>query len=398
MRDGAPLTSDAVVATPAKEEYRRNGHGGGAAAAAEAGAAHAHGGNGGGGGQPPPYDDEDEEPPALELTTGHAFGFIIVASSALLVLFFVDLYLTVNVLFSFSAASSTAQVTQRERERGATTRGCVFPASETLWALACSRPSGPSHHHVDPRVPGCTMEERESGTAHRGREKAARRGRERARAVRRTTKDRTFSPAAPPLRRFLHTHVQTAPRRSVSAGALAAVLFARARRARARAALRDVALRLGLAARRLVARERRLPRRLVVHLPQLVIRLGAAGNEAREGARSRARVRRGAEARRTGPPTTTTSRILAARNPARGDDRVPAATRSVVSGVRARVVNTSHPRVCPWCLPSLARSFSLSLARASFSLSLVLSFSLSFFHSLSCRTRSACASSCSSSR
>ena len=86
-------------------------------------------------------DDDDEPPPALELTTHHAFGFIVVASTALLVLFFVTFsvrprgrdsrslslsrillffvappplrYLTVNVLFAFSASSSTAQVVWR---------------------------------------------------------------------------------------------------------------------------------------------------------------------------------------------------------------------------------------------------------------------------------------------
>ena len=236
------------------------------------------------------------------------------------------------------------------------------------------------------------MEERESGTAHRGREKAARRGRERARAVRRTTKDRTFSPAAPPLRRFLHTHVQTAPRRSVSAGALAAVLFARARRARARAALRDVALRLGLAARRLVARERRLPRRLVVHLPQLVIRLGAAGNEAREGARSRARAR----ASWSGDATNWPADDDDVPNPGGAK---PRARRRPRPGRDAQC-RLGRPRACgqhvsPSCVPvvpTLSRALVFSLSRARFL------FSLSFFHSLSCRTRSACASSCFSSR
>lgn len=57
--------------------------------------------------------EEDEEAPALELTLTHAFGFIIVASSVLLILFYIDLYLIVTILFCFSAASCTATVLLR---------------------------------------------------------------------------------------------------------------------------------------------------------------------------------------------------------------------------------------------------------------------------------------------
>ena len=51
-----------------------------------------------------------EEEAALELTLPHAFGFIVVASTVLLVLFYVDLYLFVTLLFCISSASSTATV------------------------------------------------------------------------------------------------------------------------------------------------------------------------------------------------------------------------------------------------------------------------------------------------
>jgi len=66
----------------------------------------------GGGGD----DDDDDEgrdaasAPALELTLSHAGGFIVVASGMLLLLFFVDLYLAVTLLFCLSAMSSTAAV------------------------------------------------------------------------------------------------------------------------------------------------------------------------------------------------------------------------------------------------------------------------------------------------
>jgi len=56
---------------------------------------------------------DEEEAPALELTLTHAFGFIVVASSVLLILFYIDLYLFVTIMFCISAASSTGQVLLR---------------------------------------------------------------------------------------------------------------------------------------------------------------------------------------------------------------------------------------------------------------------------------------------
>uniref|UniRef100_A0A7S2H102 PA domain-containing protein n=1 Tax=Octactis speculum TaxID=3111310 RepID=A0A7S2H102_9STRA len=57
--------------------------------------------------------EEDEEVPALELTLSHAFGFIVVASTVLLILFYVDLYLLVTILFCVSASSSVGTVLLR---------------------------------------------------------------------------------------------------------------------------------------------------------------------------------------------------------------------------------------------------------------------------------------------
>lgn len=57
--------------------------------------------------------DDEEEPPALELTFHHAIGFIAIASSVLLVLFYIDLYLLVTIMFCISSASSVGQVLLR---------------------------------------------------------------------------------------------------------------------------------------------------------------------------------------------------------------------------------------------------------------------------------------------
>jgi hypothetical protein len=58
-------------------------------------------------------DAAENEAPPLELTAPHAVGFIVVASGVLLVLFYVDLYLLVTVLFCVSASTSVAQVVLR---------------------------------------------------------------------------------------------------------------------------------------------------------------------------------------------------------------------------------------------------------------------------------------------
>jgi hypothetical protein len=79
----------------------------------------AHGSPHGGRGSNRGGDDDDaDDDDALELTLPHAFGFIVVASTVLLVLFYVDLYLFVTLLFCVSAVSSVATVLAKPFLRG----------------------------------------------------------------------------------------------------------------------------------------------------------------------------------------------------------------------------------------------------------------------------------------
>ena len=56
---------------------------------------------------------DDDDAPEFELTPAHAVGFICVASGALLVLFYVDMYFVVICAFALSSASSTTAVLWR---------------------------------------------------------------------------------------------------------------------------------------------------------------------------------------------------------------------------------------------------------------------------------------------
>ncbi|KAJ8600129.1 hypothetical protein CTAYLR_003461 [Chrysophaeum taylorii] len=59
------------------------------------------------------FDFAGEDDESFELSTAHAFGFVCVASAALLLLFYVDAYAVVVVAFALSGASSTARVVWR---------------------------------------------------------------------------------------------------------------------------------------------------------------------------------------------------------------------------------------------------------------------------------------------
>lgn len=108
---------------------RRPGRGAYAAAAS---------GAGGGDGDDVFRSDDDaaeNEAPPLELEGSHAVGFILVASGVLLVLFYVDLYLLVTVLFCLSATTSVGQIAMRPccgRLLGASAARHVVMNSELL--------------------------------------------------------------------------------------------------------------------------------------------------------------------------------------------------------------------------------------------------------------------------
>lgn len=92
-----------------------------------------------------PTSEDDEEEPSLELSTIHAFGFVCAASTALLVLFYVDAYNIVVVAFAISGASSSAKVAFRplvkkfEMERPSVVDGvsaCLGIAASVWWLAA----------------------------------------------------------------------------------------------------------------------------------------------------------------------------------------------------------------------------------------------------------------------
>ena len=57
--------------------------------------------------------DEEEEDPTFDLTPLHAVGFILIASTALIVLFYIDLHMVIVGMYALSAASTSAAVVFR---------------------------------------------------------------------------------------------------------------------------------------------------------------------------------------------------------------------------------------------------------------------------------------------